>query len=193
MNTIYFKCPRISWTFFEHLGVRFRQGIVFVFSRNCVSMQHNCDKIYIEYLMRMSLFANRVNVDYDAFGIANSNKMFFGNELTELNAITYFYVTPFSRVSSGALTGKAANMIGALSIIQAGIWLAFVVFEIAQFTGKTCWKQKIWKSSVDESMTHANFICIFKPIMLSPSIFDGAKEWDGSSLKKIQWTDARQQ
>lgn len=56
--------------------------------------------------------------------------------------VTYFYVTPFSRVSSGALTGKAANMIGALSIIQTWVRLAFVVFKIAQFTGKTYMKWK---------------------------------------------------
>lgn len=52
--------------------------------------------------------------------------------------VTYFYVTSFSRVSSGALTGKSANMIGALSIIQARIRFTFVVFKIAEFAGKTC-------------------------------------------------------
>lgn len=51
---------------------------------------------------------------------------------------TYFYVTSLSRVSSGALTCEAANMIGALSIVQTWIRLTFVVFKIAQFTGETC-------------------------------------------------------
>lgn len=60
---------------------------------------------------------------------------------------TYFDVTTFSRVSSGALTGKAANMIGALAIIQTWIRFTFVVFKITQFTGKTCSNEKIWKSS----------------------------------------------
>lgn len=69
-------------------------------------------------------------------------KYFVRNVLTIDEMATYFYVTPFSRVSSGALTGKAANMIGALSIIQTWIRFAFVVFEIAQFAGKTYSEEK---------------------------------------------------
>lgn len=56
----------------------------------------------------------------------------------EWRQATYFDVTTFSRVSSGALAGEAADVIGALSIVQTGVRFAFVVLEIAQFTGKAC-------------------------------------------------------
>jgi hypothetical protein len=49
----------------------------------------------------------------------------------------YLQMTTFARIASRAFTGKSTDVIYALATIDAGIRFAFIVFKIAQFTGKS--------------------------------------------------------
>lgn len=81
---------------------------------------------------------------YDILHLSNQmhawdgkNISFFICECSLFIESTYFNLASFSCVAWCTFTRESTDMVVALSIIQARIWLAFVVFIIAQFTGET--------------------------------------------------------
>lgn len=57
---------------------------------------------------------------------------------TIIRLYTHFYLTPFALVTIGAFARKTANVISALSTIQAWIRFALIVLEVTPLTGETC-------------------------------------------------------